>query len=328
MKDQFGRNIDYIRISVTDRCNLRCRYCMPAEGVEQAAHSEILRFDEILRLTEGFAACGIRKIKITGGEPLVRRGVVGLIRDMKAVPGIDEMTLTTNGILIGQRPELAEELVKAGISGINISLDTLRADRYAAITGTDGLEEVLRALDVCSSIPDLKVKINAVTLAEYNRDEITKLAALAKKHDVDVRFIEMMPVGLGKAFPGYTQDEIMDELQQTYGPAELYKGPNPGNGPAVYYRFGGFTGRIGMIGALSHGFCGECNRVRLTSKGLLKPCLQYADGTDLRQLLREGADDETLYAAIKEGIYHKPGGHSFLEEAEGKEAGGMSFIGG
>ena len=329
MRDQFGRKIDYMRISVTDRCNLRCRYCMPAEGVAQVPHSKILRFDELLRLTKAFADCGIRKIKITGGEPLVRRGIVELIREMKAVSGIEEVTLTTNGILIGQRPQLAEELAEAGVSSINISLDTLKKDRYEAVTGTDGLEDVLRALDVCCSVPGLKVKVNTVTLADYNRDEIAELASLARDREIDVRFIEIMPVGLGKSFPGYSQDDIMDELQRTYGPAELYQGPKTGNGPAVYYCFDGFNGRIGMIGALSHEFCGGCNRVRLTSEGFLKPCLQYAGGVDLRQLLRDGTEEEVLRQAIRAGIYNKPRQHAFCsEEAADKDDSHMSFIGG
>ncbi len=329
MKDQFGRNIDYIRISVTDRCNLRCRYCMPACGVESVPHSEILTFGEIVRLTERFAEMGIRKVKITGGEPLVRRGVLDLIREIKQVSGIEDVTLTTNGILIGQQPGLVRELSEAGISGINISLDTLKEERYETLTGTDGLDDVMKALDACCAAEGLKVKVNAVTLAEYNWDEVEDLAELAKDRNLDVRFIELMPMGLGSRFGCYSQDWILKRLEKAYGPAEADSGPKDGNGPAVYYRFRDFCGRIGFISALSHQFCSSCNRVRLTSEGILKPCLQYAGGTDLRQLLREGADDETLREAIRAAIYHKPQQHHFLdEETEDAEKRAMSLIGG
>ena len=329
MKDQFGRKIDYIRISITDRCNLRCRYCMPAYGVASVPHSKILTFSEIVRLTERFAEVGIRKVKITGGEPLVRRGVLDLIRAIGEVKGIDDVTLTTNGVLIGQQPELVQQLAEAGISGINISLDTLNRKKYESITGTDGLDDVMRAIDVCCSIPNLKVKVNAVTLADYNQDEVEALACLAKDRNLDVRFIEMMPVGLGKDFNGYGQDWILKNLEAVYGPAAADENGSRGNGPAVYYRLEGFCGRVGFISAMSHMFCGECNRVRLTSEGLLKPCLQYAGGTDLRQLLRSGADDETLLEAIQTAIYNKPKHHRFADEtAEDAEDKNMSLIGG
>ena len=329
MKDQFDRNIDYIRISVTDRCNLRCRYCMPACGVESVPHGKILTFDEIVRLTERFADVGVRKVKITGGEPLVRRGVLDLIREIRQVSGIDEVTLTTNGVLIGQQPELAQKLAEAGVSGINISLDTLNRKRYEEITGTDRLDDVIRAIDVCCSIPNLKVKVNTVTLADYNQDEVEALAYLAKDRNLDVRFIELMPVGLGKVFRGYGQDWILKKLEAVYGPAAADENGRRGNGPAVYYNLDGFCGRVGFISAMSHMFCGECNRVRLTSEGLLKPCLQYAGGTDLRQLMRDGVSDETLLEAIQMAIYHKPSHHHFADEAaENAEEKIMSLIGG
>ena len=332
MKDQFGREIDYIRISVTDRCNLRCRYCMPENGVETVPHSEILSFDEILRLAEIFASLGIRKVKITGGEPLVRRGITSLIHDIKSLPGIEEVTLTTNGVLIGQNPKLAEELAEAGISGINISLDTLNPDRYEVLTRSGRLEDVLKAIDACCAVPGLKVKINAVTLAEYNWDEVEELADLARSRNLDVRFIELMPVGLGGRFGCFSQDWILKRLEKAYGKAEPDQGPNCGSGPAKYYRLDGFSGRVGFISALSHQFCSECNRVRLTSQGFLKPCLQYKDGVDLKALLRSGADNEILREAAAAGIYGKPRQHEFCSEnsesEEYKEEKNMSFIGG
>ena len=308
MIDRLGRNIDYMRISVTDRCNLRCRYCMPEEGVEQVGHDEILTFDEILRLAEIFSAAGIRHIKITGGEPLVRRGITSLIADLKKVPGIDTVTMTTNGILL---EENLPALAAAGVDGINISLDTLKSERYELLTGTDGLMKVLSAIDACSAYPQIKVKINAVTLADINRDEILSLAAIAAVKDVDVRFIEMMPVGQGQKMKGYSQDEIVEKLTSALGQPEPAEA---GNGPSVYCKFPALRGRIGFISPMTHKFCGNCNRVRLSSQGFLRACLQSDEGADLRELLRGGADDAAILRTIKNVIYNKPEGHHFSTE--------------
>lgn len=310
MKDQFERNIDYIRISVTDRCNLRCRYCMPSCGVPPCGHDAVLRFDEIVRLVRLFCSNGIRHVKITGGEPLVRKGLPSLIRDLKKIPGLETVSLTTNGLLLSS---LLPELMDAGLDAVNISLDTLREDRYAEITGQAALPQVLQALDDCCRQPGLRVKVNAVTLADYNRDEVEALAALARERRIDVRFIEMMPLGLGRDFPGYSQDQILTRLESVYGPGSKST-EKRGNGPAVYFDFAGFAGKVGFISALSHRFCQSCNRVRLTSEGLLKPCLQYAEGVDLRSLLRSGADDETLTKYIRSGIFRKPRQHGFCGE--------------
>ena len=330
MKDQLGREIDYLRISVTDRCNLRCCYCMPPCGVEPVPHESILRFDEIIRLTRLFARSGIRKVKITGGEPLVRKGLTSLLREIKAVPGIQSLTLTTNGILIGRNPALAEELASAGVDGINISLDTLREDRYEEITGVRGLTDVLTALDACCSVESLRVKVNTVTLAAWNLDEIEELAALARDRDLDVRFIEMMPIGLGCGHEGYGQDLILDRLTKAYGAPSPYTGSRRGNGPAAYYSFPGFRGNIGLIGAVTHRFCSLCNRVRLTSEGVLQPCLESRTGIDLRTPLRAGADDGKLSMLIEEGILGKPREHGFGCGGTGKDGAGplMSSIGG
>lgn len=326
MNDQFGRTIDYIRISVTDRCNLRCRYCMPSCGVESVGHDRILRFDELFKLVELFARSGIKKVKLTGGEPLARKGVVSIVETIKHTPGIEQVTMTSNGILLKEK---LPQLVEAGLDGINISMDTLKRDRYEAVTGTDGLHAVLEAIDACMEYPQLKTKINAVTLADWNMDEIADLAVLARDRNMDVRFIEMMPIGLGKDYPGYDQHQVLQALENAFGSAKVYEGPALGNGPAVYFELEGFCGRIGFISAMSHMFCGDCNRVRLTSEGFLKPCLQYAYGVDLRQLLRDGADDESLLKAIEEGIYRKPRNHDFASNNEdGKDDSHMSSIGG
>ena len=307
MKDRLGREIDYIRISITDRCNLRCGYCMPECGVPSVPHDKILRFDEIVRLVKIFCSLGIKNVKITGGEPLVRKGAVGLIKDIKAIDGIEKVSLTTNGILLSEN---LNALAEAGIEGINISLDTLDRQKYMKITGFDGLNAVLKVIDECRAFPEIKIKINAVTMADYNRDEICTLADFAADMGVTLRFIEMMPIGLGTGFGGYNQDEIMTVLEEAYGPAKTIN-EEVGSGPAKYYSFEGLKGRIGFISPISHKFCRSCNRIRLTSEGLLRPCLGSEMGTDLRKPMRDDASDEELASLICEEILNKPAGHCF-----------------
>ena len=307
MKDRLGREIDYIRISITDRCNLRCGYCMPECGVPSVSHDMILRFDEIVRLVKIFCSLGIKNVKITGGEPLVRKGAVSLIKDIKAIDGIEKVSLTTNGILLSEN---LNALAEAGIEGINISLDTLDRQKYMKITGFDGLNTVLKVIDECRAFPEIKIKINAVTLDDYNRDEICTLADFAADMGVTLRFIEMMPIGLGTGFGGYNQDEIMTVLEEAYGPAKTIN-EEVGSGPAKYYSFEGLKGRIGFISPISHKFCRSCNRIRLTSEGLLRPCLGSEMGTDLRKPMRDDASDEELASLICEEIMNKPAGHCF-----------------
>ena len=307
MQDRLGREIDYIRISITDRCNLRCVYCMPGCGVPSVPHDMILRFDEIVRLVKIFCSMGIKNVKITGGEPLVRKGAVGLIKDIKAIDGIEKVSLTTNGILLSEN---LNALAEAGIEGINISLDTLDRQKYMKITGFDGLNTVLKVIDECRAFPEIRIKINAVTLDDYNRDEICTLADFAADMGVTLRFIEMMPIGLGTGFGGYNQDEIMTVLEEAYGPAKTIN-EEVGSGPAKYYSFEGLEGRIGLISPMSHKFCGDCNRIRLTSEGLLRPCLGSEMGTDLRKPMRDDASDEELASLICEEILNKPAGHCF-----------------
>ena len=300
-------NLMIMGISITDRCNLRCGYCMPECGVPSVPHDKILRFDEIVRLVKIFCSLGIKNVKITGGEPLVRKGAVGLIKDIKAIDGIEKVSLTTNGILLSEN---LNALAEAGIEGINISLDTLDRQKYMKITGFDGLNTVLKVIDECRAFPEIKIKINAVTLDDYNRDEICTLADFAADMGVTLRFIEMMPIGLGTGFGGYNQDEIMTVLEEAYGPAKTIN-EEVGSGPAQYYGFEGFKGRIGFISPMSHKFCRSCNRIRLTSEGLLRPCLGSEMGTDLRKPMRDDASDEELASLICEGITDKPAGHRF-----------------
>ena len=307
MKDRLGREIDYMRISITDRCNLRCGYCMPECGVPSVPHDMIFRFDEIVRLVKIFCSLGIKNVKITGGEPLVRKGTVDLIKDIKSVEGIEKVSMTTNGILLSEN---LGALAEAGIDSINISLDTLDRQKYLNITGFDGLDTVLKAIDECRAFPEMKVKINTVTLADYNRNEICALADFAAEAGATLRFIEMMPLGLGTGFGGYNQDEIMTVLEEAYGPAKTIN-EEVGSGPAKYYSFEGLEGRIGFISPMSHKFCGSCNKIRLTSEGLLRPCLGSDKGVDLRKPMREGASDEELASLICEEITDKPAGHRF-----------------
>ena len=332
MQDQYARQIDYLRVSVTDRCNLRCRYCMPEEGVELMKHSDILTYDEILRICSICTEYGISHIKITGGEPLVRKGVSTLAARLKALEGIKDVTLTTNGVLL---KEQMKELAMAGIDAVNISLDTLDEEKFRQYTRRDSFRNVLEGIREALSYPQIKVKLNCVTLLGENDDQWVKLASIAREHPVDVRFIEMMPIGIGQSSPGGSQEIVYKKLVEEFGEGTFLKG-RFGNGPAVYLTFPDFKGKIGFISAVSHKFCGTCNRIRLTSDGFMKPCLQYASGTDLKALLRGGADDKMIGNAVRELIFNKPRSHQFSssenkmhkEDEEDLENRKMSSIGG
>jgi len=311
MLDQYGRKIDYMRISVTERCNLRCRYCMPEAGIEKQGCKDMLSYEEILRLCRIFVGLGIRKIKITGGEPLVRVGVCGLIRKIKQIPGIEQVTLTTNGVLLA---ELAEDLIAAGIDGINISLDTVNEDKFKEITRHSGLKRVLAGIQCLLAKNYHNIKINCVPLAEINGDQIADIAAFAKDQPIAVRFIELMPVGCGTDYTAISQEQVRHILESTYGKLQPYDG-QLGNGPAEYYVLPHFQGKIGFINAISHKFCNSCNRIRLTANGFLKLCLQYSLGVDLKSLLRSPMSDAALQKLIEKHIYEKPQEHHFHDES-------------
>jgi len=309
MIDGNGRMIDYLRISITDRCNLRCIYCMPKEGIEVIPHREVLSYEEILRLAKIFAALGFHKIRLTGGEPLVRKGAANLIRELKQIDGIEKVTITTNGIMLA---ESMMELAKAGVDGINLSLDTLNPEVFWRITGKDSFDKVMEGFHMALKYPEIPVKINCVPMGISGQD-ILELAELARKYPVHVRYIEMMPIGLGKQFEFYREDRLLEELKKRYGNAVPYQ-EALGSGPAHYYLFRDFKGTIGFISAMSHKFCESCNRVRLTAQGYLKSCLQYDMGADLKKLLRGGASEEELRRAVAEAILQKPAGHTFYEK--------------
>lgn len=326
MIDGNGRTIDYIRISVTDRCNLRCVYCMPEEGVESIPHDQVLRFQEILRICRILAANGIHKIKLTGGEPLVRKGITELIAQMKAIEGIDSVTITTNGVLL---EEMYDGLVDAGIDAITVSLDTLDREAYRKITRRDEAERVKHGLKAAIEKGRVPVKINCVPVLGMQRQQLLEIAEMARDHKVHVRFIEMMPIGMGGSFPFVREDELREELERELG-AFTPCNDVPGNGPCHYFAVEGFKGRIGFISAVSHKFCESCNRVRLTAEGFLKTCLQYDCGVELKPLLAAGGDDRQLEQAILGALKEKPLGHNFggTPVFSGKEHRGMSQIGG
>ena len=323
MLDQYGRKIDYLRISVTDRCNLRCRYCMP-EPVSAVQHADILRYEEILRICRAAAELGITKFKVTGGQPLVRAACVDFITALKAQPGTEQVTLTTNGLLLEAN---LDALTEAGLDGVNISFDSPDNARFRRITGYtgDGADTLLHVLDACCA-KGLKTKINAVLLEETEADA-PALAAIAAKLPVDVRFIELMPIGFGTTMKRVSPEDILTALQERW-PDLAPTDERRGNGPAHYYKSAALLGRIGFIDAVSHKFCAECNRVRLTSTGQLKPCLCYADSADLRALIRGGCTDGELREALRAAVYAKPRAHCFDTNDIITEKHMMSQIGG
>lgn len=310
MIDSYNREIDYIRISITDRCNLRCVYCMPETGVEFVPHENIITYEEIIRLCTCFAALGVSKVKLTGGEPLVRKNLSYLVGEIKKIPGIKNVTLTTNGILLSEQ---IKELSEAGIDGINVSLDTLEPEKFRELTRFDKLDKVLEGMRETLKYNHISLKVNCVPLREAdNSNNILPIVSLAKDNNIHVRFIEVMPIGLGKDLKGITEEDIKEIIEKEYGTLTPFS-KTLGNGPCHYYSLEGFKGKIGFISAVSHGFCDSCNRVRLTSEGYLKNCLQYASGGDLKTMMRQGVKDEELIEAIKGIISRKPKEHHFKE---------------
>ncbi|MBQ8118737.1 MAG: GTP 3',8-cyclase MoaA [Lachnospiraceae bacterium] len=326
MQDSYGRKIEYLRVSVTDRCNLRCQYCMPQEGIEQFAHADCLTLEEIYRIVSVMADMGLKKVRFTGGEPMVRKNLVKLVGDVAKLPQIGTVAMTTNGVLFAEQ---VEEFAGAGLNAVNISLDTLDAKQFAQITGRDELEKVLYAVEQ-SLEQGLKVRINCVPVRELNgladgqaAGSYLSVAELARRYPVDVRFIELMPIGCGRKFTGISGQETLTALEACYGSTVGIQkrdwdvqNEEAKNGPARYVRFEGFRGRIGFIDPLSHQFCSECNRLRLTVDGKLKLCLYYADGIDLKGLIRSGASDGDLRSEIERAVRNKPKEHRFLPEED------------
>ena len=333
MQDKYGRKIDYMRISLTDRCNLRCRYCMP-DGIELVPMKNILTYEEIELICQAAAELGIRRLKLTGGEPLVRLGCAELVGRLKAVPGIEQVTLTTNGVLISK---YLPELLANGLDAVNISLDTLDQKRYEMITGKDRLADVLGGIeDVLAS--GIRVKINSVLQKGLNDDEWLKLAQMTIDRPLDVRFIEMMPIGYGREYEPVYNEELLERLKNIY-PEVCSDESIHGNGPAVYYKIPGAKGSVGFISAMHGKFCDQCNRIRLTSQGKIKPCLCFSDSIDLGAILKaeengQGAGSsveqkkEAIKQALARAIKLKPENHRFEEIGEITEDKKMIEIGG
>ena len=323
MLDRYGRVINYLRISVTDRCNLRCCYCMP-EGVQDVGMKNILTFEEIWEIVRTGVSLGITHIRITGGEPLVRKGCVDLIRGIREIPGVETITMTTNGVLLGN---YAKQLKEAGVDGVNISLDTLDPEEFFKITGKRELQEVLAGIRAAKTA-GLPVKLNAV-----NRKELDPipLVRYAQEENLPIRFIEMMPVGYGKKYVGRSNEELRETLEAVCGNAECMTNREElsrmGSGPAVYYQFSDLKVPVGFISAIHGKFCDTCNRVRLTAEGYLKLCLCYDEGEDLRRVLHEG-EKENLRTIMEQTIFRKPAAHCFEHPAEMTETHEMVKIGG
>ncbi len=320
MIDAMGRNIEYLRISVTDRCNLRCIYCMPQGNIRWLEREEILTYDEMLRLCRIFAGLGISKVKLTGGEPLVRRDLHVFVRRLKEIEGIENVTLTTNGVLLAEQ---IDDLVKAGLDAVNISVDAFDREIFEEMTGVDGAHGVRTAIEKALAYENLRVKLNCVPIRGVNDGQWIEIASLARDHRLSVRFIEMMPIGTGRRFEAVREDELRALLEEAFGKMTYFAG-KLGNGPCRYFTIEGFQGKIGFISAVSHRFCDQCNRVRLTSDGFLKTCLQYGDGVMLKSLLRGSASDDELRHCIEETVYHKPEGHHFEEEICRRADGGCA----
>ena len=313
MFDRYQREIHYLRLSVTDLCNLRCRYCMP-DGVEKLEREAVLTYEEFLRLAALFARCGIDTVRVTGGEPLVRKNVAQLVAGLKETPGIRRVTLTTNAVLLAEQ---LPALLDAGLDSVNISLDTLRPEVFRQITARDDFAAVQAGLQAALQ-SGLPVKLNCVPQAGVNEGELEQLAALARDNAMQVRFIEMMPIGYGAAMPCISGPELRARFARRWpelAPLSAAQEHALGDGPAVYYTVPGWQGSIGFIAAVHGKFCASCNRVRLTSQGFLRPCLASETGCDLRALLRSGADDAQLLTAIRETIWAKLREHHFNDSS-------------
>ncbi len=325
-RDDFGRAIHYLRVSVTDRCNLRCVYCMPGEGIEKQSHADILRYEELEQILRIAAELGINKVRLTGGEPLVRLGLVDFVRRVAAIPGIDDLSLTTNGTLLARH---ASALAEAGLQRVNISLDTLRPERFAQITRLGRLEDVWAGLEAARAAGLKPIKMNMVVVRGLNDDEVSDFARRTLSDGWHVRFIELMPIGANVewAFSRVVPvAEIAARIEAEVGSLQPVHGPT-GNGPARYYQLPGAAGTIGFIAALSDHFCSSCNRLRLTADGRLRPCLMSEEEIDLRGPLRAGASDQELKELLTRAIQRKPQRHH-LDRTLGPQDRTMAQIGG
>jgi GTP 3',8-cyclase len=326
LEDAHGRSISDLRVSVTDRCNFRCQYCMPAEGMDWMPRSEILSFEEIERVVRLLVDLGVTDVRLTGGEPLVRREFPALVGRLAAIEGIDDLSLTTNGYLLERD---AAALVAAGIDRVNVSIDSLARARFFEITRRDALDRVLAGLDAIAAFPQVRpVKVNAVPVPGLDRDDVLRFCALARERDFQVRFIEFMPLDGDRSWRAedvLTGAEVRAMIEETQALRELPREPHA---TARVYAFAEGEGEIGFINPVSEPFCADCNRLRLTADGKLRTCLFSLHETDLREPLRAGADDEELAEIVRAAVWRKELKHRIDEPGFRPPARTMSAIGG
>ncbi len=325
LKDSFGRPIDYLRVSLTDRCSLRCVYCLPAHGMSFLSDEVLLSNEELLTVVQVAAAVGFRKIRLTGGEPTLRPGLVGLVAAMKRMDGIEEIALTTNGLHLA---ELANPLRRAGLDRVNISLDSLDREAFAQITRGGKLSDVLKGLEAATVAGLLPIKINTVIVPGMNETEIIHLASLTTHYAWEIRFVEMMPFPQATmlAERGFMRSrDIQNRIEEAFGPLERLQ--CDAQEPARTYRIAGAPGKIGFISSVTQSFCAACNRVRLTADGRLRLCLLHDDEIDLRTALRRGASMQEIEQLLREAVQMKPWGHRLAEGLLPTRR-GMSQLGG
>ncbi|MEK6531465.1 MAG: GTP 3',8-cyclase MoaA [Deltaproteobacteria bacterium] len=325
--DAYKRKIDYLRISVTDRCNLRCVYCMPPEGIELVEAKGILRYEELLRVARIACGHGVTKIRITGGEPLVRKGMVEFIADMKKIQGLEDLSLTTNGVLL---KEFSRRLKDAGLTRVNVSLDSLKRERFLKMTRGDNLSEVLEGLEEALSVGFNPVKINMVVIKDFNDDEIIEFAMLSKVKPYHVRYIEYMPFNTEE---GWQKEKCLSaaaikDIIEKVEPLTPVSDPSGGAGPARRFKFRDAPGEVGFISPVSEHFCGSCNRLRLTADGKIRTCLFSDNEIDIRTALRDGSDDGVIEGLLFRAVHEKPLGHHINENVFKKCSRTMSLIGG
>lgn len=320
MFDSFGREINYLRISVTDLCNLRCKYCMPENGIDKKCHSDMLRNEEIIKIVKEMSKIGITKVRITGGEPLIKKGIIDVIREINQIPEIDEIVLTSNGILLA---DMAEDLKKAGVKRVNISLDTMDESKFEEITRKNQLAKVLEGIDKAIEIGLTPVKINTVLIGGFNDNEISDFIKLTKEREIDVRFIELMPIGEASL---WNKEKFLstDSILENQNDLVPVVGKDISS-PAKYYKLPSSKGNVGLINPISCSFCKNCNRIRLTSDGKLKLCLHSDIEIDIIAALRNGDDIKEI---VKNAIKDKPEEHKLADADFKPVTRNMNRIGG
>jgi GTP 3',8-cyclase len=327
LTDTWGRQIESVRISVTDKCNFRCTYCMPAEGLQWLPRAEVLDFEETTRLVRVLAAMGVSEVRLTGGEPLIRRDLPELVRMLAAVPGVEDLSLTTNGVLLDR---FAGPLVEAGLKRLNVSLDSLSHTRFAELTRRDALDKVLAGLEEAERYPELRpIKVNAVALKGFTEQEVPALAELARRKPYVVRFIEFMPLDADETWRGdqvLTGGEIRALIEAEYGP--LVELPAKASSTAKRFTFADGKGELGFVNPVSEPFCSTCDRIRVTADGQLRTCLFSTREWDLKRPLRDGSSDDELAAAIREAVSSKELKHRINEQGFVRASRSMSQIGG